>query len=106
VPSTDSGAPGWAAPLLAAWFVARSRPNRLRRLDEQQFRGIARACDRFILWTTAPALAFAAALLPSRSGFWLLLAGSVRGIAVLLAVGRHIALERHRRGGLGDRGAG
>ncbi len=94
---TAGRAPGWAIPLLAALLVASSGRHRLRQLDDAQFKDIARACDRFILWTTTPGLVVAAAVLPSPRGLYLLLGCSVWGMAVILVIGRRVALERRRR---------
>lgn len=90
-------APRWAVPLLAAFLVARSRRHYLRQLDEEHFNRITRSCDRFILWDSTPGLLVAAALLPSRIGVYLLVGRSVWALAVMLVIGRHVALERRRR---------
>ena len=90
-------APRWAIPFLAAHLVATSKRHSLRHLDENSFRRTARGCDHFILWTTLPGFAVAAALLPLPVGVCLLLGFSLWGLLVLFAVGRRVSLERRRR---------
>jgi hypothetical protein len=97
MPTPAISAPRWVIPLLAAFLVAKSRRHYLRQLDEEHFNHIARSCDRFILWSSTPGLLVAAALLPSRIGVYVLLGCSVWGMAIMLVIGRRVALERRRR---------
>ncbi len=90
-------APRWAVPALAAFVVAKSDRHYLRRLDATSFADIARSCDRFLIWTTVALFALAAVFIPSQAAAIMLIAASVWGMAVLLVVGRPVALERLRR---------
>lgn len=90
-------APRWAVPALAAFVVASSDKHYLRRLDAPSFSHIARSCDLFLIWTTVALFALAAVLIPSQAAALMLIAASVWGMAVLLVVGRPVALERRRR---------
>ncbi len=90
-------APRWAVPALAAFVVANSDKHYLRRLDATSFADIARACDRFLIWTTVALFALAAVLIPSQAAALMLIAASVWGMAVLLFFGQPVALERRRR---------
>ena len=58
---------------------------------------MVKACDRFIIGTTFPALLVAMAFLPSRAAFALVAATSVWELAALGIVGVPIATERWRR---------
>ncbi|WP_128002237.1 MULTISPECIES: hypothetical protein [Piscinibacter] len=90
-------APRWAVPALASYLVARSDRHYLRRLDAAAFADIAKACDRFLIWTTTALFALAATLIPWGAGAVMLIVASVWGMVVLLAVGRPVGLERRRR---------
>lgn len=90
-------APAWALPFLATYLVANSRRHYLRQLGQDDFRRIARACDVFVLCSTAPGFLLAMLLLPSPHGLYALLFASLWGIVLLLVVGRRVTLERRRR---------
>lgn len=77
--------------------MAKSDRHYLRRLDATSFADIARSCDRFLIWTTVALFALAAVFIPSQAAAIMLIAASVWGMAVLLVVGRPVALERRRR---------
>jgi len=66
-------------------------------LDAAAFADIAKACDRFLIWTTTALFALAATLIPWGAGAVMLIVASVWGMVVLLAVGRPVGLERRRR---------
>lgn len=99
----DTGAPRWAVPALAALLVAKSDRHYLRRLDPSSFASVAKACDRFLIWTTSALFALAAALVPWQAAAAVMVIGaSVWGMAVLVVVGRRVAIERQRRQRLHD----
>lgn len=96
-PAPADHAPRWALPLLAAYRVAQRRPHYLRRLPDQEFTVLAKACDRFVLRATLPLLGLSLVLLPSPYGAAAVAVASSWGLLVLALVGAPIAAERHRR---------
>jgi hypothetical protein len=97
-PAAADRAPRWAKPLLAAIIVAKRRPHYLRRLADSEFAALARACDKFVLWSTLPELVVAAPFLPSSVALVVVAGASIWGLAALGLVGAPIAAERMRRG--------
>lgn len=83
--------------MLAAYMVVRSDRHYLRRLDDGAFRSLAKACDAFSAASTGALFVVALFLLPATIGQVLLVIASVWGTALLLTVGRPLALERRRR---------
>lgn len=89
-------APRWAVPILSAHVVASSHPHYLRRLSDEDFGRLARACDVFLLVTIALPMLLAF-FLPSPGGSIVLIAASVWGVASMVLVGRRTFSERRRR---------
>jgi len=66
-------------------------------LPDPEFAALAKACDRFILGSTLPEMAFAIPFLPSHGAIAVVAVASLWGLAALGVVGAPIAAERRRR---------